>query len=137
MKKYLVLIVLSLFTFTSCKDKDDDFVKDPDLVGRWYMYSSEQFGIVTLIPHCKDKKTHLEFKDNGVLKEVQYNVVGCKYVKTENMKYTLNKDIVSFVMKGGELEVPHKYKVDGDKMILTTLEEKSKYRVTYIYKRME
>ncbi len=122
MKKYLVLIVLSLFAFTSCID-DDDFVRDPDLIGRWYIYSKRKAGspIPIIFPHCKDKKTHLNFEENGKLTETAYSI-DCKHIETIRRKYKLDRDILTTI---------------ADKLILTTQESKPEYRIIITYKRME
>ncbi len=134
-----LLLIISISFLFSCKDEDDDFVKDPDLIGRWYMYSSEQFGVISLIPHCKDKKTHLNFRDNGVFQEVKYHPLSCKHVGTEKGRYKLKGNVLTQILNRGndKLQVPYDYVVNKDKLILTTKEEKEKYRVTYVYKRME
>ncbi len=136
MKKYLVLIVLSLFTFTSCVD-DDDFIRDPDLIGRWYTYSKRKAGspIPIIFAHCKDKKTHLNFYENGKLTETEYSI-DCKHIQTIHRKYKLDRDILTTIKNGG-LRIQYKYRIEADKLILTTQESKPEYRIIITYKRME
>ncbi len=140
MKKYLVLIVLSLFAFTSCVD-DDDFVRDPDLIGKWYVYSKRKLNvsIPVIFPHCKEKPTYLEFKETGALEQNEYSVT-CEYIKTTHMKYRLDKHILTMIIKmesGDDLEVPYDYKIDGEKLILTSKEEKPEYRIESVCKKMK
>ncbi len=118
MKKYLVLIVLSLFAFTSCVDDDNDFVRDPDLIGKWYVYSKRKLNvsIPVIFPHCKEKPTYLEFKETGALEQNEYSVT-CEYIKTTHI-------------------VPYDYKIDGEKLILTSKEEKPEYRIESVCKKM-
>ncbi len=136
MKKYLVLIVLSLFTFISCVD-DDDFVRDPDLIGRWYTYSKRKAGstVPIIFPHCKDKKTHLNFEESGKLIETEYSI-DCKHIQTIYRKYKLDRDILTTIKTGG-LRLQYKYRIEADKLILTTQESKPEYRTIITYKRME
>ncbi len=136
MKKYLVLIVLSLFTFTSCVD-DDDFVRDPDLIGKWYIYSKRKAGspIPIIFPHCKDKKTHLNFEENGKLTETAYSI-DCKHIETIHRKYKLDRDILTTIEKGGVRDT-YKYRIEANELIITTQESKPEYRIIITYKRME